>query len=411
MRKLLSLCIALMILLALSVPAVAVEEAETPLLGMLARVPTLAFEDGWLSFADYAVIKTQLPHAVNVGSAAEYNALTTPDARSGAFQLLLALSAGANSMLTNLGDPEAIAEATGVDLFQIEQSLETGIPLDVHVWLTGPFDPAAVRRALAGRGYQQIAADASPFDILAKDGDVSNGNAFDLTARDPNFIFGGNLGRSWPVAVDETMLIATPDDVLMRTLAANTGAFLSENKALTSLIKASGKAAETDRGVLAQLHVMTPAFLGLDVPDNPPQQTVMTQDNANQPVVWHTLAIAHVYTQDAQWVVLSLAFANQKQAEAAAEVLEVRYRQARLSQQGEPKLSEVVANYHGSLQTPRVVTEEGVPVLLMPIRFPKDEELETLLGKKGLPAQPFRIFTHMVMGRDLGWLSVGDWVQ
>jgi hypothetical protein len=79
--------------------------------------------------------------------------------------------------------------------------------------------------------------------------------------------------------------------------------------------------------------------------------------------------------------------------------MEQQYPEARSIQSGKP-VSEHVAEMGGQANQPiTVLTESGVSIVVLPFRFPLENE----------PApMPFRFFTSLLMTRGLEWLMVSQ---
>lgn len=169
------------------------------LLDLLEGVPRSLFSDGALSFVDYEALAAVQPGARAPESAAgSRDHLESPAGKA----YLLALqgaSAGYANLLMYLGLAEDMVKVTGLDPFKVKASLALGQE-GRKVFLRGPVEEAALEAALLAQGYQRMEGKEG-LAWWCEGGNCGKGLKVDFARRDPAFLFGGDLGRFWPVAL------------------------------------------------------------------------------------------------------------------------------------------------------------------------------------------------------------------
>src|SRR5690625_6249437 len=133
--------------------------------------------------------------------------------------LLAALPAGLSSSVAMYLLPTAplYPEVLGLDLFDIRQTLEFNEPPEQALVLLGEFDDEAVVAAFEARDY--VVAGDSPH-LLCPAAGCDTGMVPDLRNRDPANVFGGDLGRRFPVLLSAAGIIGSPSEALLQESAA-----------------------------------------------------------------------------------------------------------------------------------------------------------------------------------------------
>ena len=158
------------------------------------------------------------------------------------------------------------------------------------------------------------------------------------------------------------------------------------------MAQAAGRVSQDETGTLAQLYLLTQTAAGLADGVPPGLQ------EAPFPVS-PLFFLSHVFTADAQWVLLGMACPDAETASGAMKAMEQQYPEARFVQSGKP-VSEHVAEMGGRANQPfTVLSEGGSSIAVLSFRFPLESD--------GSP-MPFRFFTGLLMTRGLGWLMVSE---
>ena len=283
--------------------------------------------------------------------------------------------------------------SSGIDFFALSEALELGQPPSRQIWLRGSFDHDAIFARLKGKGYQMSAEAFPAFQVWGLDGQIDGGKTLNMKKRDPAFLFGGNLGQSWPVGLNGDLLFSSPDEEAVRAAAEGMEPFLSSHSPLIGLVNSAGRIGPDEAGELAQLYLLTPDAAGLSVFSPWDAKPAV-------PLPAYTLfSLSQAFTQNSEWVLIGLSYPDASLASEAADALSLRYEQAALTRTGE-KLSDRVAAMGGEAGTPFITeSEDGSSSVILPLRF------STLEGNAPMA---FRFFVNLLLSRDLGWLTAGQ---
>jgi len=383
---------------------------------MLEKIPLSAFKDGWLSYADVSVLIANTPGALEPGSAEAFERLKDTPWGSATLRAYTGLSSGPGDFYTHVTRSREMLLSSGLDFFQVRRLIEAGVMPNRQIWLSGAFDKEGIGSILRGKGYLQVWDTTSEFEIWCKGGDITSGLKTDLLHRDPNFPFGGNLGRSWPVMLSDTLIGSTPDAQSVQAAADAVEPSLMSLGALSDLIGAVTAGDAQDTNSLAQLYLLTPSAAGLDLPGLPEGlgQTGPAQADASsayadqQPLpAYAVLALAHLYSHGTQRVVAALSFPDGESAAAAERVIDSRLQKAVSLRTGDLMTDSVQAM--GGRMEPLHTTagQSGSHILVIPFNFPAQTAAEGSGGPASIPGEPFHFFTGLLMSRDLGWLTIG----
>ena len=369
------------------------QAGETVLQALLEKIPASAFEAGWLSYANVPALIRGTPGAVIPQSEQDFDSLQSGPGGDALLRAYQALAAGPSDLYGHLYRGKEMIASSGIDFFALSEALELGQPPSRQIWLRGSFDHDAIIARLKGKGYQ-VSAEAFPaFQVWGLDGQIDGGKTLNMKKRDPAFLFGGNLGQSWPVAISGDLLFSSPDEESVRAAAGGKEPFLSSLGPLMGLLSSAGRAGPEEAGELAQLYLLTPDAAGL---------SVLSPWDAKPavPLPAYTLfSLCQAFAQNSEWVLIGLSYPDDTLASEAADALALRYEQAALTRTGE-KLSDRVAAMGGEAGEPFVIeAEDGSRSVILPLRF------STLEGNAPMA---FRFFANLLLSRDLGWLTAGE---
>ena len=372
--------------------AAGAQAVEPGLQALLAKIPASAFEAGWLSYANVPALIRGTPGAVIPQSAQDFDSLQQGPGGDALLRAYQALAAGPGDLYGHLYRGKEMIASSGIDFFALSEALELGQPPSRQIWLRGSFDHDAIFARLKGKGYQMSAEAFPAFQVWGLDGQIDGGKTLNMKKRDPAFLFGGNLGQSWPVGLNGDLLFSSPDEEAVRAAAGGKEPFLSSLGPLMGLVNSAGRVGPEVAGELAQLYLLTPDAAGLSVLspwDAPPAV----------PLPAYTLfSLSQAFAQNSEWVLIGLLYPDASLATEAADALALRYEQAALTRTGE-KLSDRVAAMGGEAGTPFITEfEDGSCSVILPLRF------STLEGNAPMA---FRFFVNLLLSRDLGWLTAG----
>ena len=393
MRSIRRIAAALLLLCSFLLPPVSsAQSAESGLPAMLAKIPASAFEAGWLSYANIPALIRGTPGAVIPQNGEDLDILQSGPEGEGLLQAYQALAAGPSDLFGHLYRGKEMIASSGIDFFALSEALELGQPPSRQIWLRGSFDHDAIFARLKGKGYQMSAEAFPAFQVWGLDGQIDGGKTLNMKKRDPAFLFGGNLGQSWPVGLNGDLLFSSPDEAAVRAAAGGMEPFLSSHSPLMGLVNSAGKVGPEVAGEPAQLYLLTPDAAGL---------SVLSPWDAKPavPLPAYTLfSLSQAFAQNSEWVLIGLSYPDASLASEAADALALRYEQAALTRTGE-KLSDRVAAMGGVSGTPFIMeSEDGSRSVILPLRF--------RLLEGGAP-EAFRFFVNLLLSRDLGWLTAG----
>ena len=241
------------------------QAGESGLQALLEKIPASAFEDGWLSYANAPALIRGTLGAVVPRSAKDFDSLQQGQGGEALLRAYQALAAGPGDLFGHIYRGKEMIASSGIDFFALSEAAELGQPPSRQIWLRGSFDRTAILDRLSEKGYQAT-ADAFPaFEVWGRDGRIDGGQALDLKRRDPAFLFGGNIGQSWPVAISGDLLFSSPDESAVRAAAEGKEAPLWSLGPVKGLVSAAGRVGPEEMGELAQLYLLTPDAAGLSV--------------------------------------------------------------------------------------------------------------------------------------------------
>jgi hypothetical protein len=379
-------------------------DGESAMISMMRGIPLSAFDSGWLSFADIAVLTANRPGAGTPGSTDAYEQIKYTPEGAALLQAYLGLSAGPADFYSKLPAYRELPAASGIDYFTVRQAMETGIPPDRQMWLAGDISADAVKAALREKGYVPLPDPLAGTEVWCKNGDPATGTKVDLKSRDTSFLFGGNLGQSWPVVFRNGMIGAIQNADAVTAAAYQQEPSLADNGILVDLAQAVPQVSGEETGAIAQMYLMTPKAAGLDLPTIPLPGGDSADGQAGEPLPpYAAIALAHGYTPDAQWVTIALAFGNAADAEAAGAVVYKRLDKAALDGT-DSQLMERIGQMAGQRLPFRVIDgASGAGLLMIAFTFPPESAAAD--SKPAASGAPFRLFVRLLNQRSLNWLK------
>lgn len=368
------------------------DAAENPLLDTLALVPADALiseRPVLISYADYEQIAAARnmtrPTAADFLNRTENSALwigATGGLSSG-MQL--------NYFFTQIEEMEPL---TGFSWMQIDRSLMFGDAPSIGLILGGEFDTDAIAAAYTARDYTSSSA-AGDVTVWCSAGGCDDGMSVNFSNRNPADPFGGELGRSQPVAVMPDFVVSSPEFALVRQMVdaySDTQPSLADN---ADVYAAAQAIAFT--GGIRQAMFFTQAALG-------------DPATGDGPLPPYSLAfLADTWQNDTQIALIGLVYDSAADANAA--VVEVLARlETAVSTVTDSTFMELIEQRGGEVYDAYVyqVDDAGPFVTLLLLHQPMpDNSIQDLGGRSGYApsSMVFRLLADGLFRRDIGWLA------
>lgn len=109
--------------------------------------------------------------------------------------------------------------STGLRFFDIERTLYFGNPPRIGIILDGNFDVQAITDTLTG-GNHEVAETSDSATLLCSVAGCDDGQTIDFDTLNNANPFGGNLGRTEPLVVNEARIINSPDFATVQQIRA-----------------------------------------------------------------------------------------------------------------------------------------------------------------------------------------------
>lgn len=206
--------IAVVILAALLALPAAAQDETNPLLDLLAFVPDTS--ETWdaaplVSYADYRAIETA--RGINTPTAQDFAERTELSRLWIAATNGIASGLPLNYLMAYLEGMEAI---TGFSWFDLDRALTFGQPPTMGKVLAGDFDAVRIGAAFAARDYSDDST--GELTLWCPPNGCDTGLEMNLRTRDPANPFGGELGRSEPIATLPGFVLNSPDDTVLTAM-------------------------------------------------------------------------------------------------------------------------------------------------------------------------------------------------
>jgi hypothetical protein len=390
------------------------EDADSPFLEMLARIPAQSGANEWLTYIDYHAIIDARPDAPSVHSWEEASAiLDGEDQESDLFMsALMSFRSGPQEVPQHLMRADETIDAIGLDLFAVERAVQYGLPPTTVTILDGDFDNDAIAAAFAERDYTQ--ADEAGLTLLCPEAGCDTGMETNLANRDTANIFGGELGRSQPILLGEQWLASSASDQVLSTVAA------TSSDEIDSLLDEPAYRAAAEalsaQGTVLQAYFISPVDIGGSLTDillmNPritPEQIEAIREAYETDFVplppYSLVALAQIAAEDEDQTVIALVYPDAEIAGAAAEII--------------PDRIEIYTSMATQQSFREMLDERGVTSIETTVE--ETEDRATLLvtfhaplpGTDATDDQPtpqsigliYSLFVDALLRRDLGWLA------
>lgn len=397
----------LLLIAMLSFGAAQAQEAyESPLLALLATVPDTANNRTQVLFGDRAAIEAAYPPARIPDDFGEFlfanenNDDPGDDVMPVLLWTRIYMGTGSSTVGRYMSVSEEMPNILGFDYFDVRQELSYGTPPLQTLHLSGDFDGEAIRAAISAEGYVQ--ADAPAGELWCPEAGCDAGSRVNFEARNQANLFGGDLGRQFPLFITGTSLLGSPaEDVMREHIAVATDD-------QPSLADAPDYAAAVEMltrgGVLMQAVFFPPSVL----PTTPTEGEGLP--------AYTLLAFGDVATSETQEARLVLIYTEQATAAQVAEDLPGRIEEtlslvANISW-GEMLESRRVTNIVSEV----VMTDAGLPAVVVTFqgeRGTPEQILDTTINDQDevdfvLPGDTFLLLTNAVYRQDLAWLAIEE---
>ncbi len=400
---------------------------QQPLMKMLARIPNISASRTEIYFNDRVAVEAAYPPAKMPKDWAEFDAISKS---KGENPDLLPVdlwwrvwrnqqsALSARYIVSAVDSPSVV----GFDYFQIEQEMTYGTPPAVGTQFAGHFDLDAVRAAFSNRDYTR--QDNTDAELWCSANGCDSVTKLNLKDRNPANPFGGELGRSQPLLIEDNALVSSGDATVMQEhIDVITGkeqslAQLPQYRAAVDAITSDGNLLQAyfwDGEVLARMRMLslTTAVLGANAKPELIKKFLQDMLKDYKPIpMYELLAFADVATDTEQVGEVALVYSSEADAKAAAEVLPQRI-DTYVSLAVKKPLIELL--HERRVDSPKVdiVESNGKYVLVLKLATPKAtiEELQKLDIKDPnppavtAPGLIYRLLVSAAMQRDLGWLS------
>lgn len=399
---------------------------EQPLMQMLARIPNTTMSRTEIYYNDRKAIEVAYPPAAMPQDFAEFVAMN--DARGEDPDLLpleLWWKAWRNQSTAFTGRYLQLGTDTpavvGFDYFQIEQEMTYGTPPAQTLQLAGNFNQDMVRAAFTVRGY--TARDGAA-ELWCPEEGCDAGNRPNLPNRNPANLFGGELGRSQSLLIEEGALISSPDETVMNDhVDVVTGdeqslADLPQYRAAAAAITADGSLLQAyfwDGELLLQMSQMSPISAMLGERATPELIKQFYEDllkDFQELPPYQLLAFADVASDSKQIGEVALVYTTEEAAKTAAAVIPDRldkYESIAVRR----SLRELLTERRVEEPIISIVEHEGTYVVVIALQTDKataeqfDQFDITSFEEPEVtpPGLVFKLLIDSAFRRDLGWLN------
>ncbi|MEZ4669616.1 MAG: hypothetical protein R3E39_17055 [Anaerolineae bacterium] len=422
----------LLLLFTLTLSAAAAQDIldQQPLMQMLARVPDTAVSRSEIYFNDRRAVESAYPDAKMPANWGEFE-LITPDALDNPVTAALIkplavwwrvwMRNSSSLMLRDFRSAQDMAATVGFDFFNIDQELNYGLPPQQTLQLAGTFNLEAVRTAYTALDFAR--EDRSDVELWCGPDGCDSGMQVNVRNRNPANPFGGDLGRKWPMLVQDGMLIGSPDfqnienhiDVISG--AASSLAAAPEYRAAVEAV--------TSKGVLMQAYFLDGEPLAqMGQPANLISDPRLTPEQINalierlfpdfEPLpAFQLLMLGDTVSDTQQAAQIALVYADAADAATAAELLPKRiedYQSFRLNR----PFKEVLADRGVLAPSVQLIDSAagGPSVVLVTFATTKatSEQILEFTASSGpvgvtAPGMVYNLLAQSVLARDIGWLS------
>lgn len=386
-------------------------ESESPLLRMLARIPDTPAARDSLTYVDYRALIAARPGAPLVEDWQAFESIMDRDGADA--DLLMGALMGVQSGPAFFGryfmEGGAMSEIVGFDPFTIARAAEYGQPPDTVTILEGNFDADAVIAAHEARGY--TVDESADLTLLCASDGCDTGNMMNLRDRNPANPFGGDLGRSQPVLLGESIVASSPSlDALNGAVSAIAGDkdSLADNPDYRAAAEALAGHGAVLQAYFVEPSLIAPLSAAIANPRLSPEALEALRERLQAEFVpmpfYHLAVLADSATDAEQVALVALVFASEADAQSAADLFPARLEQY-VSLAVQQPFAELLADRGVTSIDAEIIpasTGRSVLVLALHAPLPADEDED---GRTPASSLVYSLLVRAYMQRDLGWLA------
>ncbi len=421
--RFISLFVLIITILSLSVATAQDSLDEQPLLKMLANVPDNATSRSEIYFNDRKAVELAYTSAKMPANWAAFKAFQDDKGKTDSFKPLnlwwrVWRNQQSSLMSRYMALSDEMPKVVGFDFFSIEQELNYGRPPQQTLQLGGQFDLGKVRTALAFQGYTQ--QDQSGVEVWCGPDGCDSGAKQNLKDRNPANPFGGDLGRKWPLIVQENSLIGSPSlDNIQNVVAVKSGssslADAPEYRAAVDALTQKGVLMQAyfwDGDLLAAMSSLDPMLISLKPEVRKRLFAEMLKDYEALPM-YKLLAFGDMTNETEMVGEAALVYSSKADADKAAEIIPKRIA-SYTSLVTQRSLMDILAVRGVTEPKAEVIESYGQYVVLISFATPKISDADILAitsaeegGRTDIipPGLMYRFLVNSTMQRDLGWLN------
>lgn len=378
-------------------------DAENPLLAMLARVPNtpgVREINAIVSYADYRAF--EMARGIDIPTVNDFAERTETSALWIAATNGLAAGFPVQNVFAALDEMET---TIGFSWFDVDRSINFGNPPAQGNVLQGSFDADKVATVYSARGYELV--DYDGVGVWCSPEGCDQGMSTNLANRNPADPFGGQLGRTEPVAFDDTYLYnSASDEVMEQIIAAANDEDMSLSLAGIPDYRAAARALVSVGTVRQAMFLHPLIFAGVSpLPDS--DETVNSFEDLPALPLASLVVLGDTWQDDEQIALIGLVYNNVDDAATALDVVESRIAVATSLFRNIPFV-ELFEQREMTISEKIVVEDEeaGRVVGLLVIRYPMptnepQEDFPTYIAS-GLG---FRLLIDALYQRDLSFLA------
>lgn len=295
-------------------------------------------------------------------------------------------------------------EVLGFDFFDVDRSLQFNQPPELGTILQGNFDEELIDAAHTARDYIRLSLGDTGWPLWCGD-EACDGNVIDVVNREPANIFGGDLGRKWPLSLNADDNILLSSSVLSQLEAMAAGA--SEDSLMLDDVPDYRALVNAMAGYsyLRSAYIIPMPLIATGDPLAMPRESRDRTDDGSGLPPYTLLMIADFGTPEGQTALLGLVFLDMESAEtAAASIVDII--QTSTSLITEQPWIELLENRNMSIGEPDIIITDDRYVLLLPFDYPAPSNEGDAIGRSERSGGGFRLFFDAFVRRDLGWLSI-----
>lgn len=371
----------LIVMLTGIMPAIG-QEQDHPLLQMLNMVPA-DYAGSPIAYLDFRAVEDARDYLEKPES---YAALMASDVN---LDFTWRWQSAPESVGRNFARLEEMPVVMGFDFFDINRTLQFGMPPAMGIIWQGNFDMEQVAEAHTARDY--IETEINGITAWCPAAGCDQGMQTDVRNAQPANIFDNGIGRKVPFLVQPGYLLSSPD---LGTLEASVGAINGKSLADDPAYRALAEAFTMPEGLLIGVQ-----FLDSTVQVSSDLDAALPAEIAAYGSLPPYLAVAIADRQegDQQVALIALAYANVEEAEAAAPELANRISTfSDVITRGEGQ-SPLMEDVRGAEVSSRVYSTDEISVAVVEIRYdtPTQEEENATPSLENNPVRPALVYWYL----------------